>query len=314
MKIAMVGAGYIAGVHLSAFAQMKDVEVVGHVSPIPAEREAAQRRWGGSAYATCEELLAHEQVEAAWITIPPGSHGAIEQGFIERRIPMFIEKPLSAGREPAEKIAQAIAKAGLIAGVGYHWRAMDTIPMLKQKLAEKPPQMVVAAWHDATPPPDWWHHQQTSGGQMVEQATHLFDIARHLVGEASVVASQASRLDRPAYNSLDVATVGAALLEYKSGVKGVFTATCLVGFQTEVFVKFVCDELLITLTQTGLTFDTGNQKIEYKCKNNPFLAENVAFVESIRQNKPELMYCSYADALLTHHLTSSVLEKSGYVA
>ena len=310
MKIAMVGAGSWARVHLEILTQEAFIEVVGHVHPHPEKLETAIQRWGGRAYANCEELLNHEQVDAVWVTVPPGSHGEIEQSLIARCIPFFVEKPLSADRKTAETIGEAIERAGLIVGVGYHWRAMDTIPLVKEKLAGKSVRMVLAAWHDATPPPSWWHHQETCGGQMVEQATHLFDIARLLVGEAKVLASTASHIDRAAYPDMDVADISAALLQFDQGAKGIFTATCLLGGPAEIHVQLVCDGLFITLTQESVVFDYGNEKIEVNKGNNPFKTENLAFIKAIQENNPLLLYSNYADALKTHRLTHAVLEKS----
>lgn len=310
MKIAMVGAGSWTRVHLEVLTQDPSIEVVGHVHPRPEKLETVIQRWGGRAYANCEELLNHEQVDAVWVTVPPGSHGKIEQSLIARRIPFFVEKPLSADRKTAETIGEAIERAGLVVGVGYHWRAMDTIPLVKEKLAEKSVRMVLAAWHDATPPPSWWHRQETCGGQMVEQATHLFDIARLLVGEAKVLASTASRIDRVAYPDMDVAVISAALLLFNQGAKGVFTATCLLGGPAEIHVQLVCDSLFITLTQQGVIFDYGCEKIEVNNSNNPFQTENLAFIKAIQQNDPTLLYSSYVDALKTHRLTHDVLDKS----
>jgi len=310
MKIAMVGAGSWARVHLEILTQEACIEVVGHVHPHPEKLETAIQRWGGRAYANCEELLNHEQVDAVWVTVPPGSHGEIEQSLITRRIPFFVEKPLSADRKTAETISEAIDRAGLIVGVGYHWRAMDTIPLVKEKLAGKSVRMVLAAWHDATPPPGWWHRQETCGGQIVEQATHLFDIARLLVGEARVLASTASRTDRATYPDMDVADISAALLQFDQGAKGVFTATCLLGGPAEIHVQLVCDGLFITLTQQGALFDYGCEKIEINMGNNPFQTENLAFIKAIQQINPSLLFSSYADALKTHHLTHDVFEKS----
>jgi myo-inositol 2-dehydrogenase/D-chiro-inositol 1-dehydrogenase len=309
MKIAFVGAGWVANRHLESLVSETDLEIVGHVSPLKNELEAATRRWGGRGYTSVHDLLAYEDVEAAWITVPPGEHGEIEKAFIEKGIPIFIEKPLSADRATGEEIGEILRKKSVIAAVGYHWRAMDTIPEVKKYLAENPVRMVLAAWHDSTPPPEWWRHQITSGGQMVEQATHLFDLARFLIGEAEVVDSIASGGYRPAYPDADVASVSAALLNFSIGIPGVFSATCLLGNQAEVYVKLVCEGALITITQSGVTFETRMEKREVRLGNDPFLKEDIIFIKAIQQNNPGLLLSSYEDALKTHALCHDVLER-----
>ncbi len=306
MRIAMIGAGLFAPRHLDVLSAEPNVQVVGHVSPTLKLAAAAAQRYGGRACTRTEDLLRHEEIDAAWVCVPPGSHGTIEQNLIERRIPFFVEKPLAADSEPAETIANAIAKSGLIVGVGYHWRAMDTIPEVKRTLAQNPARLVLGAWHDATPSPAWWRHQATSGGQMVEQATHLFDIARSLVGEAEVIATRASRHARPAYPDADVADVSTALLLFENGATGVFTATCLLNKVAAAQVQLVCEGLLITITQERVAYDAGREKREVRTGNDPVLAEDRAFLRALERNDPTLLFCDYAEALNTHRLCLKV--------
>ena len=37
--------------------------------------------------------------------------------------------------------------------------------------------------------PAWWGRVEQGGGQVIEQATHLYDLARLLMGEATVVGA-----------------------------------------------------------------------------------------------------------------------------
>lgn len=309
MKIAFVGAGWVASRHLDKLVEEKDIEIVGHVSPVMEELETATKRWSGRGYATVQDLLSHEQVEAAWITVPPAEHGEIELTFIEKNIPIFVEKPLSADRATGEEIARKIREKGVIAAVGYHWRAMDTIPEVKKYLATNPARMVLAAWHDSTPPPTWWHFQKTSGGQIVEQATHLFDLARYLIGEATVVDATAHINERPAYPGSDVADVSAALISFNDGTPGVFSATCVLSGAVDIYVKIVCEGTMITITQTDVTFESSHIKNVIRMVDDPFLIEDKAFIKAIKNNDPVLLFSSYEDALKTHSLCHDVLEK-----
>jgi myo-inositol 2-dehydrogenase/D-chiro-inositol 1-dehydrogenase len=310
MKIAMIGSGGFAQAHLRVLSDMPEVEVVGHVSSARERREAAVRRWGGKAYASCEELLESERLDAAWITVPPAGHGSIEQCLIERNIPFFVEKPLSAERETGESIGRAVSEARLVAGVGYHWRAMDNLHEIRSLLAHHPAHLVIAAWHGSTPPRDWWQRQATSGGQMVEQATHLFDMARHLLGEARVLSATADRHEREAYPEMDVADTSTAVIAFDSGAKGVFTATCLLQGAEEVYVKFVCEGRLLTITREGVTVEHGKERRFVRQSESPIVRENQAFIAAVREEDDSLLFCSYDDALRTHRLCFDVLEAS----
>ena len=185
---------------------------------------------------------------------------------------------------------------------------MDTMPEVRDTLAAHPARMVLGAWHDMMPPPEWWRHRATSGGQVVEQATHLFDAARYLVGEANVVSATATRYGMAAYPDADVADVSATLLRFEGGATGVFTATCLLGSLAAQYVQLVCERLLITVTRHGVTYDAGDTLREVSLGNDPFLAEDRAFLEAARRGDPTLVPSSYDDALLTHRLCFDVAE------
>lgn len=308
MRVAMIGAGNIASKHLGILSSEPDIELVGIVSSTPARARAAAERWGGVAFASLEELLRDQRIDAAWVCVPPYAHGAIESRLIEAGIPFFVEKPLAADRRTAEEIATALKRRGIIAGVGYHWRAMDTLAEVREVVESNPPRMVLGAWHDAMPHPEWWRHQATSGGQIVEQATHLFDTARYLVGEASVIAATARRYGQATYPDADVADVSAAILQFENGATGVFTATCLLGGLAAQHVQLVCEGLLVTINRRGAVYDTGKEQREVPLGNDPFETEDRAFAEAVRRNDPRLLACSYADALLTHRLCFDTLE------
>lgn len=309
MKIAFIGSGWAARRHLSSLSTQPDLEIVGHVSPGVKKLEEVTRRWGGRAYTSVHDLLLHEKVDAAWITVPPAEHGEIEESFLQKGIPIFVEKPLSADRATGEKIGIEIQKRGVIAGVGYHLRAMDTLPEVKKCLVENPPRMIQAAYHTSIPGAVWWRRQQKSGGQIVEQATHLFDLARFLVGEAQVLDASASAYIHPTYPDADVANVSMALLKFSGAIPAVFSATSLLSGSSEVYLKLICDGLLITITESNVTYETGKETRMVRMQNDPFLDENRAFIQAIQCNDLNLLYSSYEDALKTHALCHDVLER-----
>ncbi|MCC6803326.1 MAG: Gfo/Idh/MocA family oxidoreductase [Anaerolineae bacterium] len=310
MKIAMIGTGWVAGRHLRAMSQEPDIVVVGHVGISSEGVQAATTKWGGRAYQSIDQLVKKEAVDAVWVCVPPGEHGSIEFALLEREIPFFVEKPLSADRRTGEEIAKAIESRKAIVGVGYHWRALDTLPEIRQKLASNPARMVIGQWHDSTPPPVWWRHQETSGGQMVEQATHLVDLARSLVGEGVVKGAVFAQHERPVYPDADVDDVSTALVMFPGAVVGVFTATCVLYNGAAVWLQVTCEGLRITIKQDGVLYEDGENKREVKVSADPFLLEDRAFLRAVREKTPMHLYSSYADALKTHHLCHDMLDAS----
>jgi predicted dehydrogenase len=302
MRVAVIGPGGIARRHLDILSRQRDVEIAGHLSRHDGRAAEAARRWGGRGYADLERLLDEQRPDAVWICTPPYAHEAVETVLIERRIPYFVEKPLDADCRTAERIAALVEGRGVITAVGYHWRGLDTIPRVAEALREHPPLMVLGRWLTITPPPAWWSDPAQGGGQMVEQATHLIDLARFLVGEGEAVAALAT----PPYGTPGVPGATAALVRYDSGAIGEFTASHLLPRSTEVSLTLVCERLRIEIRQDRVVFDRSDGLEEVRTGDDPYEVEDRAFLDALRTDDRGRVLCDYADALRSHRLACSI--------
>ncbi|MGI8643052.1 MAG: Gfo/Idh/MocA family protein [Thermomicrobiales bacterium] len=311
MRIAMVGAGGIARRHLGVLVNEPEVVIAAHTGGGSDSANENARVYGGSAYPDVGSMLEAERIDAAWVCVPPGSHGEIERALIAREIPFLVEKPLAADDDSPQVLAKEIAASGLPVAVGYHFRALDTLDELRQTLAANRPQMVIGAWHGSMPGVPWWRKQALSGGQTVEQATHLFDLARFLLGEAAVEAALAKHPPEPVLPGADVAGVSAALLRFVDGVPGSFTSTCLLAVSTPAHLQLVSEGLLVTVTQQAVTYERAGERREVRTGTDPFMVENRAFLEAVRTGNDTGILSKYADALQTHRLCCAVRAAAG---
>ena len=311
LRVAVIGPGWIGRRHLELLSSEDGVELVGVVGrSIDATGEAAAR-FGGRPYADVEAMLDHERPDAVWVCVPPDGHGALERLLLDRGVHLFIEKPLAADLETPEVIARAVAASDLVVGVAYHWRALDTLHAVEDTLAGRPVRLVVGAWHDSLPGTAWWRVHRKSGGQLVEQATHIVDLSRRLVGEARVMAATADRHPNPAHPSMDVADVTTALLRYEGGAAGTFTATCILETPGPRELRLIADGLEIAISESGVTFEgsaTGPNAAARRIPtgNDPYREENRVFLAAIRSGDKSQLLSTYADALATHRLTTAI--------
>jgi myo-inositol 2-dehydrogenase/D-chiro-inositol 1-dehydrogenase len=309
VRVAVVGTGGVARRHLGVLRSMHDVELVGHVSADPSRAEAQAAQWGGRAFTTADELLERERPDAVWVCVTPDRHGPLEHALIDANVPFFVEKPLSVDLEPAETIAARLAATGVLAAVGYKFRALDTLDRVRELLDDRPPRMVLGAWHDAMPSPPWWRQAARSGGQIVEQATHLIDLARFLVGEGSVESAVGARWRRPDAPDSDVPDVSGALLRFQTtdgDVPGVFSATCLLEGREAIHLQLVCEGRVLTLSDRALTIDTGQHRSEIATSSDPFEVEDRLFLDAVRHRDASRVLSSYVDALKTHRLCCAI--------
>ena len=207
---------------------------------------------------------------------------------------------------------------------------MDTLREVEDVIASRPVKLLNGHWHDNLPGVAWWRDLATGGGQMVEQATHLVDLSRRLLGEATVVAATADLHPHPDFPEMDVPDVSTAILRYDAGQVGTFTATCILGGTSAQEIRLFADDLAITVRQQGVLYEDAREKAVTATDgftgsrlwgvtatryvptgNDPFRAENRAFLDAIRHGDASRLFSSYADALRTHRLTCAIRAAGG---
>ncbi|MBC7630589.1 Gfo/Idh/MocA family oxidoreductase, partial [Aeromicrobium sp.] len=180
LRVGCVGTGFIAGKHLAALSTFGDVDVVAVADSDDQRAAAAASAHDARCYTDGVDLVESEDLDAVWFCVPPFAHGPLEEAAVRRRLPFFVEKPLAHDSATAERIAGLVETAGLLTAVGYHWRHLDMVQKVRDFVADRPPLLLTGYWLDSTPPVPWWVRRGQSGGQLVEQTTHVFDLARLL--------------------------------------------------------------------------------------------------------------------------------------
>jgi predicted dehydrogenase len=307
LRIGMVGAGYIAGRHLDSLTSIPGVAIAGVADPLLGRAERLAVRARARPYGRWEDLLDADRLDAVYVCVPPYAHGAVEEAAVHRGLPLFVEKPLAADLGTAEVLAARIQAAGLSAAVGYHWRYLDTLEQARELLADRPARMVLGAWLDKAPRVEWWARQDRSGGQTVEQATHLFDVARVLVGEVTGGWAAGGRSpDGPG----DIHDVCTAVVRFDSGAVGSFSNSCLLPRGLRIGVQIVAPGLGLWLTERELTVSDRDGERTVPAQEDPIAREDRAFVAAVRGEGADIR-APYAEALRTHRLVTAVAVAAG---
>ena len=299
-RIGFIGGGGIAYRHLHVLQGFSDVQLVAVADPARAGETAAA--FGMAAFDSYEQMLAEATLDAVYVCVPPFAHGPIERALVGRGLPFFAEKPLAIDLATAEEIARGVEAAGLVTAVGYHWRYMSHVEEARRLLADRPARLALGYWLADTPPPAWWRRKDGSGGQMVEQTTHLFDLARHLVGEVESVAAVGGRAAREPFPDLDIHDATAALVTFRSGAVGTFASTCLLGWTHRVGLHLFGDRVAVEVGEHEAMMDVGQGRPVTPATLDPVVAEDRDFIDAV-QGKENRVRVPYAEALQTHRLT-----------
>jgi predicted dehydrogenase len=309
LRAGIIGAGVIGRRHVRTLKRFADVEVAA-VADVDLERaRELAATVGATPYADLRAMLDAERLDAVWVCLPPFAHGEAELEVIDRALPMFVEKPLAADLETAERIATRVAERGLLTGVGYHWRWLDTVERAQELLAERPGRLVSGYWLDSTPPIAWWQRQELSGGQFVEQTTHVVDLARLLVGEVEEVFAYAGRLDREAFRDSTVWDATAVSARFAGGAVGSFSSTCLLGWPHRIGLHIYGDELAVEVSEKAMVVRTPDGERRMEASGDPFESEDRAFLDAVR-GEPDRTRVTYEEALKTLRVTTTALRSA----
>lgn len=318
LRLAMIGAGWIMPFHLAALDRLGRTRLVGIASTRLAGAQALAGARGVGAYDDVRRMLDAERPDAVYVAVPPSAAIALLAELTERGIPFLTEKPLAAtDADGPVRIAAAIAERGLVAAVGYQFRGLDALAEVRERLAGSRVHLVTARWLSGTPTPAWWLHAEHGGGQVVEQATHLYDLARFLVGEATVVGAASTREEPVLPIGADVVDATAAVLRFDSGAVGSFANTRRLA-SAVVELELAASDLIVTIRRVGdapgsceVVFDDGTGPRTVPPGRDPYEVQAEAFIAAVDGGAPDRVLSTYADALRTDRLTRAVVAATG---
>lgn len=312
MKIGFFGCGGMAAGHMRNLAKFRDagedIELTAFCDIDAGRAEGRAREFGGRAYADHVSMLDEAALDALYVGVPPHGHGVAELAAAERGLALFVEKPLANNLDTAREIAAAISASGVINSVGYNWRYQDSTEAARQALAGKTVGMAMGYWMGGMPGVPWWRRLDQSGGQLVEQTTHIFDVARYLLGDVAEVTARAATRALGNVENFSVTDVGAALVTFASGAIGTFHNTCLLkGVGYTVGLHVVTPELIVELSGQCVLIEPG-RRTEIRSASSPYEAEDRAFLAAVSSKDQAGIKSPYADAVKTLAVTLAANE------
>lgn len=309
IKIGFIGAGGIAQAHLRNLATMKDISLVAICDNFRDTAARMAKNFGTKAYTDYRVMIDQENLDAIFVCLPPFAHGKAEILAAQKGIHLFIEKPITISAEQGEQIGRAIENSGIICSIGYNCRYLDIVDRTISILKENTVGMVIGlnltdfAWEK-----NWWRDKAKSGGQIVEQTTHIIDLARYLLGEVESVYCQSSLRLFGDIEGVNIDDVSAVIFRFKNGTLGCMVSSC--GAPKPIYkigLEIICRELVLNLatavTPSVLTLTYPHRTEQIFATVDPFLQEERVFIEAIKRKDSTQIKSSYSDALKTLEVT-----------
>lgn len=309
VRIGFVGAGGIANAHMNVLQAVDDVQIVAVADVIQERAELVAARFVARAYSDYREMIKNEKMDALYVCVPPFAHKDQEILAARKGIHLFVEKPVTVNFDKAREVRDEIERSGIVSAVGYHWRYSSHTDRARAILSDRKIGMVLGYWMGGFPGVHWWRRMDESGGQMVEQTTHIFDLARYICGDVTeVFAAYANRLSEN-IPEFDINDVGTATLKFESGVVGSISNTCVLSVPHDVGLHVIAKDLVIEIHGDLKIVEPGHTEV-FTGGVNSMLEENRIFIDAVRSGNKSEIRSDYADAVKTLAVTLACNESA----
>jgi 2-alkyl-3-oxoalkanoate reductase len=128
LRVAVVGAGYVANHHLAALKRLDFVELVAICDTQREAAEALASRYGIGLVVTRIDDLAAARPQIVHVLTPPASHAALAIKVLDMGCGVLVEKPMADTAAECEAMIEKAQARGLILGVN-HSDLLDPVVM-----------------------------------------------------------------------------------------------------------------------------------------------------------------------------------------
>ncbi len=241
-RIGIVGYGVMGKAHCHGYrvAPMIRALPVVPVVTVLAGRTGPAVAAAASAYGVPEyvtdwrRLVERADVDIVDICTPPGTHAEIARAAAAAGKAVLCEKPLAVSYAQAEDALAAVTGAGVLHAVGFNYRRLPALALMRQMIAGGEVGEVRlwrATWlsdefTDPATPFDWRFDPAMGGTTIADLGCHLIDLAMWMAGEIEAVCAQSQTFirDRPSPDggrrAVAVDDASSALLRFASGARG----------------------------------------------------------------------------------------------
>ena len=239
--IGIIGCGKIAQVrHIPEYAEHKDARLLGFYD-INQERAAAlAKQYGGTAYATVEELLANPEIDAVSVCAANFAHAELTIAALNAGKHVLCEKPMAITLAECEAMVEAAKANGKYLMIGHNQRLAKAHAMARKLIVDGLIGDIVTfrttfghggpeTW-SVDPGLNTWFFDKTRAamGAMADLGIHKTDLIQFLTGQQVIrTTARVTTLDKKdaSGNLISVDDNAICIYEMSGGAFGTMTAS-----------------------------------------------------------------------------------------
>jgi myo-inositol 2-dehydrogenase / D-chiro-inositol 1-dehydrogenase len=290
IKVGIIGAGYIGGVHASILARDQRVELTAIHDCAPAAANALASSCAAAVMPTAAEVI--DRVDAVYITTPNTKHTELAIAATSAGKSIFCEKPMATNLLDAHSVVAAANGSDGIFQVGHNRRFAPVYALLKQMLqTTHPPHSAhIKMNRGELINPAWVGNPEITGGFLYETTIHMFDMVRFLFGEVSMLQAIGSSHEYPEIDDFSV------LLQFASGMHATFASSADASWhfpfeRIEVYgqhTTIVTSEMESIVYTEGLNGRSMEHSMHQLAKEEKwgYAQENKSFIDAVVEGRP----------------------------
>ncbi len=227
----IVGCGMISNFHCRAIADVEGATFIGCCSSRESSADRLASEYGGTAFASIEDMLRDPRIDVVNICTPSGAHRDPAVAAARAGKHVMVEKPLEITLEKCDQIIQECRKNGVLLATIFPSRFHQASRAIQQAVeAGKFGRLTLGdayvKWYRTQQYYDSGNWRGTwaldGGGALMNQAIHSVDLLAWFMGPVETLSAQTATLAHERIEVEDVATVS---LRFRSGALGTIVAT-----------------------------------------------------------------------------------------
>jgi predicted dehydrogenase len=196
LRVAIVGCGGIADLHMRTYANMPDVEVVAGADINPERLIAMKTKFGiAKTYQDWKVMLKEIKPDAVDVCTPNGVHAPVAIGASNAGCHVVTEKPMAMTPTECVRMMAAAKKARKLLVIGFQYRYHPVTQMIKRFREEGQFGNIMFVKCQALRRrgiPNWGvfgQKEKQGGGPMIDIGVHVLEMAHYAMGRPRPVAA-----------------------------------------------------------------------------------------------------------------------------